>query len=562
MNRTVGMMGGLLVTLGLWLGPADAAPVSKKNAPAKTSAVVETVQRYVAAMAAGDKVAAGKLDFACAYRLATATSNPPASGQPAARPTASFPPDGDPLYSACWEPIANTHAAVIQQKDQGIDSLWPGKGSLVVFEENLARYAPSLFVMDMLGASPPAGGLIVDLLDVKPIPSASFRLTENGPVVTAPATLVRLSVGYKDPLSSPAAYAPGSYKWTNTTKRLLRRALKTVTVKWIVLSGLKKLGFPADTAVLNLPVKDASDTTQAVPFTAEAGGYEPDSARWWRPDDAPGVLIAAVGRAAQFPEIRDRVGMLNRVLIIDPSQIEALTLLSRDLYRALLHIAATTHTVAVSEPTLAMVFNELYWNTYAQTTRWDLSLGMEMGGLSQPTAADFLYRMIPAMRQLEKVRPQDLENRLHLGNAYRWNMDQLAAIAMHETLLQEVPPQRAAVRARVLNELAWSRIAKVAWNRTFEDPGILQAYKEAEEAFQLTDTPLDKFVATYTMAYSLLFTPKRDNKLIFERLTEAKALYLALPGASPVSWKYLLNHESLKIVLDADPIFAPLLDAA
>jgi len=207
-----------------------------------------------------------------------------------------------------------------------------------------------------------------------------------------------------------------------------------------------------------------------------------------------------------------------------------------------------------------MVFNELYWNTYAQTTRWDLSLGMEMGGLSQPTAADFLYRMIPAMRQLEKVRPLDLESRLHLGNAYRWNMDQLAAIAMHETLLREVPPQRAAVRARVLNELAWSRIAKVAWNRTFEDPGILQAYKEAEEAFQLTDTPLDKFVATYTMAYSLLFTPKRDNKLIFERLTEAKALYLALPGASPVSWKYLLNHESLKIVLDADPIFKPLLE--
>lgn len=559
MNRKVGMMWGLLVTLGLWLGQADAAPVSKKHAPSKTSAAVETVQRYVAAMAAGDKVAAGKLDFACAYRLAAATSNQPDSGQPAARPTASFPPDGDPFYSACWEPIAKAHATVIQQTDQGVDTLWPGKGFLVVLGENLARYPPSLFVMDTLGASPPAGGLAVDLLDSKPIHSASFRLTENGPVVTARATLVRLSVGYKDPLSSPAAYTPGSYKWTNTTKRLLRRALKTVTVKWIVLSGLKKLGFPADTAVLNLPVRDASDTTQAVPFTAEAGGYEPDSARWWTPDDAPGVLIAAVGRAAQFPEIRDRVGMLNRVLIIDPSQVEALTLLSRDLYQALLHVAATTHTVAVSEPTLAMVFNELHWNAYAQTMRWDLSLGMEMGGLSQPTAADFLYRMIPAMRQLGKVRPQDLENRLHLGNAYRWNMDQLAAIATHETLLQEVPSQRAAVRARVLNELAWSRIAKVAWNRTFEDPGILQAYKEAEEAFRLTDTPLDKFVATYTMAYSLLFTPKRDNKLIFERLTEAKALYLALPGASPVSWKYLLNHESLKIVLDADPIFKPLL---
>ncbi len=533
--------------LGLWLGPADAAPALKKGVPAKPPQAVDVVQRYVQAMAAGDKVAAGKLDFACAYRLATAG------------PATAFPPDGDPLYGTCWEPIARTHASVIQQKDLGVDALWPGTGSLVFFEENLARYAPSLFVMEALGASPPAGGLVVDLLDSKPIPPASFRLKENGPVVAAKAVLVRLLVGYRDPLLSPVAYAPGSYTYTNTAKRLQRQALKTVMLKWIVLSDLKKLGFPADTAVVNLPAREASTTEQAVPFTAETGGYEPDSARSWQPNDAPGVLIAAVGRASQFPEVRDRLGMLNRVLMIDPSQLEALTLLTHDLYQVLLHIAAVTHNVPVNDPALSIVFNELYWNTYAQTTRWDLSLGMEMGGLSQPTGADFLYRMIPAMRQLEKVRPQDLENRLRLGIAYRWNMDQLAAIALHETILKEIPPQRTAVRARVLTELAWSRIAKVAWNRTFDDPGILQAYKEADEAYQLADKPLDQFVAAYTMAYSLLFTPKRDNKLILERLTEAKKLYRDLPGASSASWKYLLSHESLKIVLDADPIFEPLL---
>ncbi len=550
MNRRVGMIAGALAVLGLWLGPADAAPASKKGAPAKPPQAVDVVQRYIQAMAAGDKVAAGKLDFACAYRLATAG------------PATAFPPDGDPLYGACWEPIARAHASVIQQKDLGVDALWPGKGSLVFFEENLARYAPSLFVMEALGASPPAGGLVVDLLDSKPIPPASFRLKENGPVVAAKAVLVRLLVGYRDPLLSPAVYAPGSYTWTNTAKRLQRQALKTVTLKWIVLSDLKKLGFPADTAVVNLPAREASATEQAVPFTAETGGYEPDSARSWQPNDAPGILIAAVGRASQFPEVRDRLGMLNRVLMIDPSQVEALTLLTHDLYQVLLRIAAVTHNVPVNDPALSIVFNELYWNTYAQTTRWDLVLGMEMGGLSQPTGADFLYRMIPAMRQLEKVRPQDLENRLRLGIAYRWNMDQLAAIALHETILKEIPPQRTAARARVLTELAWSRIAKVAWNRTFDDPGILQAYKEADEAYQLADKPLDKFVAAYTMAYSLLFTPKRDNKLILERLTEAKKLYQDLPGASPASWKYLLSHESLKIVLDADPIFAPLLSSS
>jgi len=547
MRRKMGLIGGTLVVLGLWLGPADAAPAAKKGAPTKPPQAVEVARRYVQAMAAGDKVAVGKLDFACAYRLA------------AAGPATAFPPDGDPLYGTCWEPIARAHASAIQQKDLGVDALWPGKGSLVFFEENLARYAPSAFVMEALGAFPPAGGLVVDPLDSKPIPPASFRLKENGPVVAAKATLVRLLVGYRDPLLSPVAYAPGSPRFTNTTKRLQRQALKTVTLKWIVLSDLRKLGFPADTAVVDLPAREASATEQAVPFTAETSCYEPDSAAWWQPGDAPGVLIAAVGRAALFPEIRDRLAMLNRVLIIDPSQVEALTLLTRDLYQVLLRIAAAAHNVPVNDPALSIVFNELYWNTYAQTTRTDLSLGMEMGGFSQPTAADFLYRMIPAMRQLEKVRPQDLENRLRLGIAYRWNVDQLAAIALHEAILKEVPPQWTSVRARVLTELAWSRIAKVAWNRTFDDPGILQAYKEADEAYQLADKPLDRFVAAYTMAYSLLFTPKRDNRLILERLTDAKKLYLDLPGASPASWTYLLSHESLKMVLDADPIFEPLL---
>lgn len=550
MRHRIGIIGGLLVALGLWLGPADAAPAQKKGTPAppKASPTVEIARRYVQALAAGDRVAVSRLDFACAYRLATATP----------KPTGSFPPESDPLYAACWEPIAKAHASVIPQQQAGMEVMWPGKGLLVFFKEDLTRYAPSLFVMEALGASPPAGGLIVEPLDSKPIPAASFRLREDGPLVAAPATLVRLRIAYKDPLLSPIAYAPGSYQWTSTTKRP-RQALKAVTLKWTVLSGLRKLGFPADTAVLNLPAKDGSANVPPTPFVTEPGGYEPDSGAWWQSNDMPGLLIAAVARAALFPELADRVGMLNRVLMIDPSQVDALTLLTRDLYDVLLKAGAAAHGIAVHDAALAMSYNELYWNAYAQTTRTELSLGMEMGGLAQPTPADYLYRVIPAMEQLAKVRPQGIENRLRLGIAYRWNMDQLAAIAVHDALLKDIPPERTAVRARVLIELAWSRIAKVAWNRTFEDPGILQAYKEAEEAYQLADKPLDKFVAAYTMAYSLLFMPQRDNQKLLERLTEAKTLYLALPGATPASWKYLLSYESLKIVLDADPIFKPLL---
>ncbi|MBM4119894.1 MAG: hypothetical protein FJ248_03200 [Nitrospira sp.] len=544
MRHALVLLIGLAAALTAGPSPAEAAPTKKKG-PLKPSPAVETAQQFTSALAAGDQTAVAKLDFACSYRLAAAGAK-------------TFPPDTDPLYTACWEPIGRAHDTVIQHTDQGVHVLWPGKDRLVFFSEDFARYTPSVFVMEALGLSPPGGGLFIDVLDERRLPPASFRIGDSGPTLAAPATLVRLSIGYKDPLLAPASHAPGLKQWTDMTRRP-RQALKSVTLKWIVLSDLKKLGFPSDVAVVNLPVKDATATAQTVPFAAERSGYEQDSARWWQADDAPGVLIAAVARASLFPELRDRLAMLNRVLLIDASQAEALTLLSHDLYTMLLDIAARTHRIPVGDQTLFMIFNELYWNTYAQTVRWDLSLGMDMGGLAQPSAADFLHRLLPAMQQLETIRPQDFENRLRLGSAYRWNIDQFIAIATHEALLKEIPPQRTAVRARVLNELAWSRIAKVAWNRTFSDTGILQAYKEAEEALQLTDVPLDKFVSTYTMAYSLLFMPQRDNQKLLEKLTEARTLFLALRGASAESWKFLLSPESLKMVLDADPIFAPLL---
>ncbi|MER3422782.1 MAG: hypothetical protein C4293_05685 [Nitrospiraceae bacterium] len=438
-----------------------------------------------------------------------------------------------------------------------MDAIWPGKDALVFFSEDLTHYAPSFFVMDRLGTSPPGSGLKVEVLESAPLPAASFRLPEEGPTMAAPATRVNLRITYKDPITSPITYAPGAYKWTNTVKRP-KQALKAVTVSWVVLTGLKKSGFPGDAAVVNLPAVRSDEPGGPIPFITETGGYVAKSATWWGPENAPGLLIASVGRASQFPELRDRIAMLNRVIMIDPYQPDALTLLSRDLFETLLKAGAGLHEVSLGDPALAARFNQLYWDTYAQTTRTEISLGMEMGGFSKPTPADYLYRMIPAMEKLAKIRPEDLENRLRLGIAYRWNNDQLAAIATHEALVKDLPPQRTDYRARALIELAWSRIAKVAWNRTFDDPGVEIAYREAEEAYNLTERPRDKFAAAYTMAYSLMFSPNRDNQAILERLTQARDWYLKLPGSSPISWQYLLGNDTMKGVLQADPAFKPL----
>jgi hypothetical protein len=186
---------------------------------------------------------------------------------------------------------------------------------------------------------------------------------------------------------------------------------------------------------------------------------------------------------------------------------------------------------------------------------------MEMGGLAEPTAGDFLYRMIPAMETLSKIRPKDLDNRLHLGIAYRWNNDQLRAIQTHEALVNDLAQARPGQRARALIEVAWSRIHKVSWNRFLDDPDINQAYREAEEAFKLTEDPLDKFTAAYTMAYSQLYMAQRDPKLMLANLTQAKQFFELAPGATPEVWSYLLNRDSLRALLDADPTFKPLLTA-
>ncbi len=526
-----------------------------KNAKQAVTAAEATALRYVEAMGAGNKVGVGQLDFACQYPLVAASPHG----------IKTYPADSDLVYDSCWQRLREAHASTLVRSDVGMEILWPSNGDLVFFSEDLNRYPASGFVTDSLGLTPPGTGFHTHVVGSAPLPSASFRLRSNGPIVAVPTTLVKLSVSYQDPLTAPLTYAAGSVKWTSTIKRT-RRALKEITTQWVVLSGLKKHGFAGDRAIVNLPVTSGAvsdiGTQEKIPFVTETSRALPDSLVWWGPTDAPGLLTAGAARAATFPDLRDRVAMLNRVLIIDPNQVEALTVLSRHLYAIVLREAIPLHKLTVRDPALALVVNEHFWNIYAQAERMDLSLGMEMGGFDKPTTADYLYRMLSAMQTLAIVRPEQLDNRFRLGVAYRWNNDQEAAIATHQSLVKAIPAQRRAGKAEALLQLAWSRVNKVAWNRILDDSDIRTAYQDADEALTLADLPLDKFMAEYTKAYSLLFTPDRDNRALLERLTEAKRWFAEIPGQTPDIWQFFIGAESLKAVLDADPIFQPILAQA
>ncbi len=534
--------------------PAYAAESKKapKKAKRKASPAASAVVRYVKAVSKGDRLAVGHLDFSCQYRMVSAS----------AKGVQSFPKKSDALYDRCWEPIAQANAEPVQTKHQAMNVLWPGTGKLIFFGEPLDRYpyAASAFVSELLGKSPSESGFRTKVLSVKRLPPASFRIRPEGDVVAAPATMVHLRVNYTDPLTSPVTYAPGTVQWANPIQRP-REALKAVTLKWVVLSRLKKLGFPGDLAVVNLPVVPAQGHRPATPLLAQNSGYLKDSADWWSPSDHPDHLVIAVGLATQLEKLDNRVAMLNRVLMIDPNQIDALTALTRDLYEAILENGAAALPVKVTGKSLANRLTEFYWDTYAEHERLDISLGMEMGGYAKPTTADYLFRMIPAMEKLAELQPQDMENRFRLGVAYRWNLDQLTAIDAHQALVKALPPDRASLRARALTELAWSKITMVAFNRSLDDPAIQEAYKEAEEAFNLSDRPMDKFVAAYTMAYSLVYWPNRDNQAMLSHLTDAKRWFMQVDGATEEAWRMLLRNETLKRVIDADPAFQHLVAA-
>jgi len=541
-----------IVTMMTLIEPSSASAAATKKSKKSVTSAETTAQRYVEAMGAGNKVGVGQLDFACQYPLVAA----------APHGIKTYPAGSDLVYDSCWQRLQEAHAPTLVRTDMGMEILWPSNGDLVFFSEELNRYPASAFVTDSLGLTPPGTGFNIHIVGSSPLPSASFRLRSNGPTVAVPTTLVNLSISYQNPLTAPVTYAAGSVKWTSTIKRT-RRALKEITTQWVVLSGLKKHGFAGDTAVVNLPITSGaifgSGIQEKIPFVTDTSRALPDSLVWWGPSDAPGLLTAGASRAATFPELRDRVAMLNRVLIIDPNQTEALMVLSRHLYAIVLHEAIPFHKLTVKDPALALVVNEHFWNIYSQSVRMDLSLGMEMGGFDKPTTADYLYRMLSAMRTLASVRPEQLDNRFRLGVALRWNNDQEASIETHRSLVKAIPPEQRSGRAEALIQLAWSRINKVAWNRILDDSDIRAAYQDADEALTLADLPLDKFLAEYTKAYSLLFTPDRDNRALLERLTEAKRWFAEIPGQTPDIWQFFIGAESLKAVLDADPIFQPVL---
>ena len=81
------------------ISSAFATAIAKKSKQTVTSAET-TAQRYAEAMGAGNKVVAGRLDFACQYPLVVASLHG----------IKTFPSDSDPVYDSCLQSLKAAHA--------------------------------------------------------------------------------------------------------------------------------------------------------------------------------------------------------------------------------------------------------------------------------------------------------------------------------------------------------------------------------------------------------------------------------------------------------------------
>ncbi len=551
----VGIGVGFFVTALVVLGLQGQAQAAQGVSTEMSQAAEEVVRRYSQAVAASDPIAVAQHDFVCVLKMMEAGSV--VEGR--------FPAASDPIYSWCWDRLAQAHAEVIESRDRALDELWPGVGQLVNFadfkrfeiaETHTRQRAGSFFVMPQIGQVAGAPGFTMEMVGTGALPHASFQIQGQDHGVAVPTLFVRTRISYPNPMTSPAANAPGEMDWIVPYKKPIH-PIKAVTVKWVVLSGLKQHGFPLDAAVLNIPLMSSRGVS--IPFVMDAGGFEQNSAEYWKPEEAQRMLDEGVARAQGLETRRERITMLNRVIAVNPSHVPALQAIANEYYQGLLAYAARTHGVEIPSDVLYQGFNELYWTVQSQTDRMDLSLHMEMGGKSEPTPADYLYGLIPVLETLADLQPGDFETRLKLSSAYRWTNDQVTAIMAPQQLLSEVPNDQTQLRAKILLALAWSRISKVAWNRHFDDPDIIRGYEEADEAFKLSSEPFVKFSASYAKAYSLAFRPNRDNEAMLKLLTEARRWYQQIPGASNRSWAYLLENDTLKGLVETDPAFQALL---
>ncbi len=476
----------------------------------------------------------------------------------------------------CWNETLKAHTELVaQEAEAGVfDAVGRGVGFGLIHDRHRTtdtwkEYPPAVFISPVVVRrdNAPAPQLTVVRTGAA-TPIALTGLAGSEPV-TVRGRAVDVKVTYRDPLTAPLALRPEEVWWVSGAQRRFG-PVREVTVRFIVVSGLRAFGYPTDRAVLN----ESLSGTPRIPTAYY--GYRPDagrrieqgeaagatavlkgellvgSPRWWERADADAVFREAIGRAAHLPAA-ERSGLLTRLLLLDPADAHVHTLRGEDAYSSFLKQGVAKGGLAAREEPALRRLAELYWTLQAQTWRQELTAVAE----GYEPAAETLYKAVASYEHLMSQQLASVEERRRLGALNRWNNDPKAAVEIHERLLAETD-RNSPRYGELLAELAWDRLQWVSWERRYDHPWLGQAADEAAQAAERLDQPYDKLYADYALVVAESLMVPRNPARFNQRLQQVRQDVDRIPGVKGILGHLLANDLVKGLVAESNTIVLPL----
>lgn len=405
---------------------------------------------------------------------------------------------------------------------------------------------------------------------VRTSPEQRFALSniKEGSLVSVPGHAVDIKIVYPDPLTAPLALRPEEIWWGNGSQRHFG-PVREVVARFVVVTGLRKLGFSNDRAVMNevLPGAPLIATThyglrpdngrrfeQTDPAQGIVKGeLVPGSVRWWEPTDAEPFMRAALDRAAHLTAA-ERTGLLTRLLLIDRDDARTHSLRGDDNYQAVLRQGVERGGLATRDEQALQRIAELYWTIQAQTWRQEITAVSE----GYEPVADALYRALASYESVVRQDRATPEHRRRLGVLTRWNNDPTGALDIHEALRRDLTPGTTEY-ATILTEIAWDRIQFVSWNRRYDHPWLQQAQAEAEaeQAIELLTHPYDKLYARYALVTVESLSVPRNLDQFQEQMRKIKQDLNQIPGVKGLQTQLVANDLVKSLASEASTIVLP-----
>lgn len=535
----------LLLTPFIGLTTNDAYAKGSKGMNAKGVALA-----YAAALANGKVAEWASLDLGCLMRE---------KGQPQSKGSQK-----SERQQACWDDTMQAHRKLAEQEaDSGVfgSSSLAGNFGLLHERHRVAatwrEYPPAIFVSPAVAhvSGGPAPKIqFLKATAAEPVPLVRLK---GDNAVTVSGVGVEIKVTYEDPFRAPLALRPEE-PWS--AKGVTRKfgPVHNVTARFVVVSGLRKLGLSVDTAVLNEALPDAPGIPYAqygmnpdpgrrwVRPGADSdhppllGGFVLGSARWWTAEEAGDHFHEAVAKLKTLPSGPARAHLVSRLRTLAPQNSELNAVIGDIYYEDFLAEASAKSGIKTEDADMRARSLELFWTLQAQTWRQELTA---VSNEYEP-AATALFGAIGAYEVVLRNGTATTEQRRRLGALYRWNNDSDSALQTHEQLLKELGATSPR-SGRILSEIAWDKIQWVSWNRKYDHPWLGQALQEAKEAEERSHGPADKLMAAYARLVAEALHVPRNGPAVEQQLQAVKSWHEQTAKTEGL-WALLVGNDVVK----------------